>query len=253
MSPFEKPLPPPRPISKPLRYRALAAKPVSMLLLTCLIIILGCAYTVRGPFAEWLRIRRLKSVGRSATAMVTDISRRLPAQERGSPSEYITFEFRPDPDAEPIIGERLRSLFMHLEKPPQLNSKIDLLYDPDDHSNIYCPESDDRSLASRLSIQIIFFAIAALLGFIAVRRYRTLINVICNAPAQLGTLVQIRSSAQGAFSRFVVVTFEFDKRSFVLKTIVPVRLTQSWSIGDSVWILVPPPKPKRAVIAAAFL
>jgi hypothetical protein len=35
--------------------------------------------------------------------------------------------------------------------------------------------------------------------------------------------------------------------------VVPVRLIQSFSIGDSVWILVPPQKPNRALLAAAFL
>ena len=253
MSAFEKPLPPPRPLSRPLRYRALTAKPVSILLLTCAIIILACTYTARTPFDQWKRIRGLKKIGRSATAVVTDISRRLPAQERGAPSEYLTFEFRPAPDAQLIIGERLRSLFMHLDNPPQIHSKLDLLYDPANPSDFFCPESDDRSLASRLGVQIIFLVIAGLLGLIAALRYRALLDVICSAPAQLGTLVQVRTSAQGAFSRLVVVAFEFDSRSFALKTVVPARLAQFLSIGDSVWILVPPRKPNRAIIAAAFL
>ncbi len=253
MTASEKPLPPPRPLSRPLRFRALAAKPVSMLLLTCLIIILGCAYTARAPFGQWARIRRLKGIGRSATAVVTEISKRLPRKERGGPSEYVTFEFRPTPDAKPIVGERLRSLFMHLDNPLQIHSKLDLRYDPANPSDFFCPESDDRSLASRLGVQIIFLVIAGLLGLIAALRYRALLNVICNAPAQLGTLVEVRTSAQGAFSRLIVVTFEYDGRPLVLKTVVPVRLTQSFSIGDSVWLLVPPRKPNRAIIAAAFL
>ena len=253
MTASEKPLPSPRPLSRPLRYRALAAKPVSMLLLTCAIIFIGCVYTARTPFGEWLRIRRLKKIGRSATAIVTEISKRLPRKERGAPSEYVTFEFRPAPDAQTIIGERLRSLFMHLDNPPQIHSKLDLLYDPANPSDFFCPESDDRSLASHLSVQIAFLLIAGVVLLIAALRYRVLLNVICSAPAQLGTLVQVRTSAQGAFSRLVVVAFEFDSRSFALKTVVPARLAQFLSIGDSVWILVPPRKPNRAIIAAAFL
>ena len=253
MSATEKPLPPPRPLSRPLRYRALAAKPVSMLLLTCAIIFIGCVYTARTPFGEWLRIRRLKKEGQSATATVTEISKRLPRKERGAPSEYVTFEFRPAPDAQLIIDERLRSLFMHLDNPPRIGSKLDLLYDPDNPSDFFCPQTDDRSLASHLGVQIVFLVIVGILLLIAALRYRALLNVIANAPAQLGTLVQVRTSAQGAFSRLVVVAFEFNARSFALKTVVPVRLTQSLSIGDSVWLLVPPRKPNRAIIAAAFL
>ncbi len=253
MTASEKPLPPPRPLTGRLRCRALAAKPVSMLLMTFLIILLGCGYTARGPFGEWNRIRRLKNIGRSATAVVTDISRRLPAKERGAPSEYLTFEFRPTPDAQPIIGERLRSLFMHLDNPPQIHSKIELFYDPANPSDFFCPESDDRSLASHLSVQTVFLLTAGILLLIAALRYRALLDVICNAPAQLGTLVEVRTSAQGAFSRLIVVTFEYDGRPHVLKTIVPARLAQSFNIGDSVWLLVAPRKPKRAVLAEAFL
>ena len=253
MSDFEKPLPPPRQLTRLLRYRALAAKPVSMVLLTCIIIIIGCAYTAREPYAEWGRIQKLKKNSQKIIATVTNISKRLPGHQRGAPSEYVTFEFQPPTADKPIIGERLRSLFMHLDKLPRRNSKIELFYDPKKPDNFFCPESDDHSLASGLGVQIVFLVLAGLLGIIAAFRYRALLNIICNAPAQIGTLAQVRTSAQGAFSRLVVLTFEFDSRSFAIKTTVPARLTVSLSIGDSVWILVPPAKPNRAVVAAAFL
>ncbi len=250
MAASEKPLSPPRPLTGSLRCRVLAAKPVSMFLLTSLIILLGCAYTARPPFNEWLRIRRLKSIGRTATAEVTDISRRLPAKERGVPSEYVTFEFQAAPDTLPIVGERLRSLFKHQV---QTTTKLDVRYDPKNPSDFFCLQSDDHSLVWRLNLQITFLAIAALLLLIAALRYRALLNTICNAPALLGTLVELRTSAQGAFSRLVVVTFEFNSRTFVLKTVVPARLAYSLSIGDSVYLLVPPRRPNRAVLAGAFL
>lgn len=253
MTASEKPLPPPRPITGRLRYRALAAKPVSMLLLTFLIILLGCGYTARGPFAEWNRIRRLKNIGRSATAVVTEISKRLLRKERGAPSEYVIFEFQAAPDTQPIVGERLRSLFMHLNIDIRRGTELTVRHDPDNPSDFFCPQTDDRSLVSRLSVQIVFLLIAGILLLIAALRYRALLDLICNAPAQLATLVEVRTSAQGAFSRLIVVTFEYDSRTHVLKTVVPVRLAQSFSIGDSVWLLVVPRKPKRAVLAGAFL
>ena len=253
MTASEKPLPPPRPITGRLRYLALAAKPVSMLLLTFLIILLGCGYTARGPFAQWYRIRRLKNVGRPATAVVTQISKRLPRKERGAPSEYVTFEFQAAPDAEPIVGERLHSLFMHLNIDIRRGTKLTVLHDPDNPSDFFCPESDDRSFASLLSVQIVFLLIAGLLLLIAALRYRALLDVICNAPAQLATLVEVRASAQGAFSRLIILTFEHDGQPHVLKTVVPARLAHSFSIGDSVWLLVPPRRPSRAVLAEAFL
>lgn len=224
-----------------------------MPLLIGLIIIIACVYTARGPIGQWKRIRRLNEKGQKAIATVTEISKRLPRKQQGSPSVYITFEFHPASDPKPIMGERLRSLFMHLDHPPQVTSKLEIFYDPQNPADFFCPESDDHSLASRLGAQITFLLIAGLLGLIATRRYHALLNIIRSAPAQLGTLAQIRTSAQGAFSRLVVVTFEFDNHSFVLKTVVPARLVQSLSIGDSLWLLVPPRKPNRALVAAAFI
>lgn len=253
MTDSEKPSAPPRPLTRKLRFRALAAKPVSMLLLTCTIIIIGCAYTARPPLAEWARIRRLKNTALSATAKVTNISRRLPTQERGGPREFVTLEFRPTPNAKPIVGERLRSLFMHLDEPVQLADQFEILYDPDEPSEFFCPESDDRSFLSHLLVQIIFLAIAGLLLLLAALRYRALINIVCNAPAQLGALAEVRTCAQGAFSRLVVVTFEFEGRNLVIKTIVPATLIHSVSIGESIWLFVPPRKPNRALVAGAFL
>ena len=221
-----------------------------MLLLTCSIILVGCAYTARGGFGEWLRIRRLRSIGRTTIAEVTDISRRLPRKERGAPSEYVTFEFRPAPNAEPIVGERLRSLFKDRVQPA---GKLDVRYDPDNPSDFFCLQSDDYSLVWRLSVQIIFLGVVGVLLLMVVFRYRALIRTVCNAPVVLGRLVDVRSCAQGAFSRLVVVTFEFDSRTIVLKTVVPVHLAHSFSIGDSVYLLVPPRKPKRALLAGAFL
>lgn len=248
----DPPSPPPRPLTFHLRYRALAAKPVSMLLLVCLIIVIASVYTAQDDFHDWSRIRRLRGIGQSAQAQVTEIFLRRPGGQRGAAREYITFEFRPAdiPQAEPITGRRLRSLFTEQLR---LGSRVSIIYDPESPMHFFCLESDDRSLVSRLSLQIFFLIIAALILLLAVFRYYALLRIACRAPAHRGNIAEIRSSAQGAFSRLVVVTFQLDEQNFVLKRAVPVSLAGRFSVGDSVWILVPPAKPSRAVIAAAFL
>ena len=75
----------------------------------------------------------------------------------------------------------------------------------------------------------------------------------CNAPAQSGRVAKIRASAQGAFSRLMVVTLQTAERTFILKRVVPVGVAQKFSVGDSIWLLVPSGKPSRAVIAANLL
>lgn len=248
----DPPDPPPRLLTGHLRYRALAAKPVSMLLLACLIIVIACAYTARGHFRDWFRIRRLKGVGRSTAAFVTDISRRRPAGKRGAAREYVTFEFHPSgtAQAEPVSDHRLHSLFQEQMK---IGSQLSIIYDPADPEDFFCPETDDRSLPSRLSVQILFLIVVALLALLAVFRHCSLLRIVRSASAQPGTVAGIRTCTQGAFSRLVVITFQFADRTFVLKRVVPVRLVQRFSVGDPVWLLVPPRRPSRAVVAAAFL
>ena len=248
----DPPAPPPRPLTGHLRYRALAAKPVSMLLLTSLIIVLACAYTARHHFRDWARIRRLKTIGRSVEAVVTDIFRARPRGERGAALEYVQFEFHPlqAPQTEPVTGRRLHSLF---NEPLRLGSRLTVAYDPAKPEEFFCPQVDDSSVVVRLSVQLVFLIAVALLLFLAVVRYFILLNVAGHAPAHPGTIAAVRTSAQGAFSRLVVFTFRFADRTFVLKRVVPVRLTQRFSVGDPVWLLVPPRRPSRAIIAAAFL
>ncbi|NIA07086.1 MAG: hypothetical protein GWP14_05545 [Actinobacteria bacterium] len=243
---------PPRVITARIRYRALAAKPVSILLLIGLVTVAVCAYTARGHFRDWSRIRRLKSVGRSAQAVVTNILRCRPGGQRGAAREYIAFEFRPlDPsDAQPVSGQRLHSLFLRQIK---LGDKLDVTYDPATPEDFFCPEVDDQSLIGRLSAQIIFLIAVLALLLWACFRYFALLRIVRNSPAQLGTVVEIGPCAQGAFSRLVVVTLQVADRVVILKRVVPARLAQSFSIGDSIWLLVPPGKPHRGIIAAAFI
>ena len=243
---------PPRALTGHLRYRALAAKPVSMLLLTCLIIIVACAYTAVGHFQDWSRIRRLNRIGHSTEALVTDISRSRPAGQRGAAREYVTFQFRPSeaPQAEPISGQRLHSLF---EEQLKLGSRLSITYDPSNPKDFFCLDSDDRSLVSQLAVQIFFLIIVVLLLLLAGFRYYVLLRIACSAPAEPGRVAEIRSSTQGAFSRLVVVTLQVADRTFILKRVVPVGLAQRFSVGDSIWLLVPLRKPSRAIIAAAFL
>ena len=243
---------PPRVITAHTRYRALAAKPVSMLLLICLVIVVVCAYTARGQFQDWSRIRRLKSTGRTTQAVVTDVSDRRPAGQRGASREYVTFEFTPlgSPDAEPVTGERLGSWFI---RPIKLGDKLDVTYDPASTVNFFCPEVDDHSLVGRLSAQIVFLIAALASLLLAGFRYFALLKIVRNGLAQLGTIVEIGPCAQGAFSRLVVVTLQAADRTVILKRVVPARLAQRFSIGDSIWLLVPPAKPRRAIIADAFL
>ena len=252
MTIFDPPPPPPRALTGRLRYRALAAKPVSMLLLTCLIIVVACAYTAGGHFQEWSRIRRLKGLGHSAEALVTDVSRSRPAGEHGAAREYVTFAFRPleAPQAEPISGQRLHSLFKEQLK---LGSRLSITYDPTNPKDFFCLDSDDLSLVSQLAVQIFFLIIVVLLLLLASFRYYALLRIACSAPAEPGRVAEIRTSAQGAFSRLVVVTLQVADRTFILKRVVPVSLAQRFSVGDSIWLLVPPAKPSRAIIAAAFL
>jgi len=249
---FDPPPPPPRALTGRLRYRALAAKPVSMLLLTSLIIVVACAYTAVGHFQDWSRIRRLKDIGHSAEAQVTDISRSRPAGQRGAAREYVTFQFRPleAPQAEPISGQRLHSLFPEQLK---LGSRLSITYDPANPQDFFCLESDDCSLVSQLGVQIFFLIIVALLLLLAGFRYYALLHIACRAPAESGRVAEIRTSAQGAFSRLLVVTLQVADRTLILKRVVPVGFAQRFSVGDSVWLLVPPRKPSRAIIAAAFL
>ena len=251
--PADVPAPAPRALTGHNRYRALAAKPVSMLLLICLIIVVGSVYTMVDDLSDWARISRLKSIGQSTTAQVTDVSRRRPGGERGAFAEYVTYEFRTSPDAEPITGESLSSQFAHLDKRIRLGSTVTVRYDPADPQDFFCVESDDHTLGSRLAVQIMFLTIAGLLLILAVYRYFRLLKIVRDAPAQIGTVAQISASGQGAFSRLVVVTFQHAGRNFVIKRIAPMRLAHTFSSGQSVWLLVPPRKPNRAIIAGAFL
>ena len=249
----DTPPPPPRPITAHVRYRALAAKPVSILLLACSIIVVACAYTARGHFHEWSRINRLKDVGQSTQAVVTEIALRRPRGQRGAAREYAIFQFTPagDSQTEPVVNQqRLHSLF---DKPLKSGSQITVTYDPADPENFFCPATDDRSLANQLSVQIVFLIIAALLMLLAVLRYFALLIVVRNAPAHSGTVAEIRSSAQGAFSRLVVLTLQIEDSPLIIKRVVPMRLAHRFCVGDSIWLLTPPAKPSRAIIAADFL
>ena len=252
MTIFDPPQPPPRALTARLRYRALAAKPVSMLLLTCLVIVIACAYTAVGHFQDWSRIRRLKGLGHSVEALVTNISRSRPAGEHGAAQEYVTFQFHPleAPQAEPISGQRLHSLFPEQLK---LGSRLSITYDPADPADFFCLESDDRSLVSQLGVQIFFLVVVVLLLLFAGFRYYALLHIACRAPAESGRVAEIRTSAQGAFSRLLVVTLQVADRTLILKRVVPVGFAQRFSVGDSVWLLVPSGKPSRAVIAADLL
>ena len=243
---------PPRVITAHLRYRALAAKPVSMLLLICLVIVLVSVYTARGQFKDWSRIRWLKSVGRTTQAVVTDILDRRPAGQRGAAREHIVFQFTPldSTDVQPVSGERLGSWFIRQIK---LGDKLDVTYDTASPKNFFCPEVDDHSLIGRLSAQLIFLIAALALLLLACCRYFALLKIVRNSPAQLGTIAEIGPCAQGAFSRLVVVRLQATERNVILKRVMPARLAQSFSIGDSIWLLVPPAKPRRAIIAASFL
>jgi len=243
---------PPRVINAHLRYRALAAKPVSMLLLICLVIVAVCVYTARGQFKDWSRIRRLKSLGCTTQAVVTNIFDRRPRGQRGAAREYIAFEFTPldSTDVQPVSGERLGSWFIRQIK---LGDKLDVTYDPASPENFFCPEVDDLSLIGRLSAQVVFLMAALALLLLACCRYVALLKIVRNSPAKNGTIAEIGTCAQGAFSRLVVVRLQADQRNVILKRVVPARLAQSFSIGDSICLLVPPGKPRRAIIAAAFL
>lgn len=243
---------PPRALTAHIRYRALAAKPVSMLLLIPLVIVVVCAYTARGQFQDWSRIRRLKNTGRTIQAVVTEISLKRPRGQRGAAREYVTFEFTPldSPDAEPVTDQRLHSLFLRQMK---LDEQLSVTYNPASPENFFCPEVDDHSLIGRLSAQIVFLVVALALLLLAGFRYFALLKIVRNGSAQLGTVAEIGTCAQGAFSRLVVVTLQAADRTVILKRVVPARLVQSLAIGDSIWLLVPTAKPRRAVIAAAFL
>ena len=243
---------PPRMLTAHMRYRALAAKPVSLLLLICLTIIIVCAYTARGHFQDWSRIRRLKNIGRTTQAVVTNISDRRPAGQRGAAREYITFEFTPSDSsqAQPVPGERLHSWFIRRIK---LGDKLSVTYDPGSPENFFCPEVDDHSLAGRLSAQIVFLIVALALLLLGCLRYFVLLRIARDSPAQRGTIAEIATSAQGAFSRLVVITLQHEDSTLVLKRVVPARLAHRFSVGDSIWLLVPLGKPHRAIVAAAFL
>ena len=243
---------PPRPLTAHIRYRALAAKPVSLLLLICLVIVAVCAYTARRDIQDFSRIRRLKTLGSSAQAVVTGIFDRRPAGEHGAAREYIAFEFIPaDSSAStPIVGERLGSWFI---RQITLGDEITVIYDPDSPKSFFCPEVDDHSLIGRISAQIVFLVIALLLLLLALWRYFIFLGVVRRAPVQPGTVVDISSCAQGAFSRQLVVSLRTADRTVILKRIVPLRLAQHLAVGNPVDLLVPPGKPRRAIVAAAFL
>ena len=196
MNPADAPAAGPRALTGRMRYRALIAKPVSMLLLICLIIVSGSVYTATDDIGDWVRIHRLKSIARSTTAEITEISLRRAKGERGAVSEYVTYEFRTSPDNEPIRGESRSSLFMHLDKKIRKGSKITVKYDPDNPHNFFCLESDDRTLSSRLAVQIIFLAAGGLLLILAGLRYFRLLEIICTAPAQSGRVAEIGPSSQ---------------------------------------------------------
>lgn len=243
---------PPRTITAAMRYRALAAKPVSMLLLICLVIVVVCLYTAREHIQDSARVHRLKSVGRTTQAVVTKILDRRPTGERGAAREYITFEFTPpgSPDAQPVTGERLGSWFIRQIK---LRDTLEVVYDPADPDNFFCPEVDDHSLLGRLAAQIVFLVIAFVLSLLALLRHVLLLGIIRNGSVQRGKIVDIGPTSQGAFSRLLVVSFRFADHDVIVKRVVPFRLVRHLIVGDSIDLLVPSGKPRRAVAAAAFL
>ena len=245
---------PPRALTPAMRYRALAAKPVSMLLLICLVIVVVCLYTARGHIKDSARIHRLKSIGQTTQAVVTKIiEHRLKGRgERGAAREYIVFQFTPtgSPDAQPVTGERLGSWFIR-----QIASgdTLDVVYDPTGPDNFFCPEVDDHSLLGRLAAQLVFLVIAFVLLLLALLRHILLLGIIRNGSVQQGKIVDVGPTSQGALSRLLAVSFRLADRDIIVKRVVPFRLVRHLIVGDSIDLLVPPKKPRRAIVADAFL
>ena len=69
----------------------------------------------------------------------------------------------------------------------------------------------------------------------------------------MGTIADIRSSSQGAFSRLLVVTFHAAEQKVIIKRVVSARLAHTFTVGSTIGLLVPQSKPKHAVIADAFV
>ncbi len=232
--------------------RILAAKPVSLPLMACIILAVGSIWTSAGHCLEWRHVRSLKVTGKQAEAEVTGFESKRPKGERGTTRKYVSLEFFPSGRVglEPVKGERLSSLFV---KSPKLGDELTVLYDPADPEGFVCLRTDDRPLGQRLAVQIFFLVVAGLVLILAGLRFFRLLRIVAGAPARSGTVVDIRSCAQGAFSRLLVVALQDGERQVIVKRVVPVRLVHTLDLGDAVWLLVPPGKAGKAIIADAFL
>lgn len=201
---------------------------------------------------QWRHVRSLKATGKQGVAEVTGFSTARQKGERGAALEYVDFEFVPSGGVglRYVKGQRLRSFFV---APPKRGDKLTVIYDLEKPEDFICLQTDDRPLRQRLTAQIFFLAVAALVLLLAGLRYLKLLKIVRTAPAQSGTVVDVRTCAQGAFSRLVVVALQADDRKAIVKRVVPVRLAHTYATGDAVWLLVPPGKPAKAIIADAFL
>ena len=223
-----------------------------MPLIVCVVLAVGSIWTSAGDFLEWRHVRSLKVTGKQTEAEVTGFESKRPKGEKGAARKYVSFEFIPSGriGLEPVKGERLSSLFVKI---PKLGDELTVLYDPADPEGFVCLRTDDRPLGQRLTAQIFFLVVAGLVFILASLRFLMLQKTVGTAPARSGTVVDIRSCAQGAFSRLLVVALQDGERQVIVKRVVPARLANTLDPGHTVWLLVPPGKAGRAVIADAFL
>ena len=247
-----RPPDPPRRVTGSVLWRILAAKPVSIPLIVCAVLAVGSIWTSAGDFLQWRRVRSLKAGGRQAEAEVTRFGDERLKGERGTSLRYVYFEFAPAGTVglKRIEGKRLLSLFV---EPPKPGDELTVVYDPANPEDFVCLQTDDRPLGQRLTAQIFFLAVAGLVFLTAGLRFLKLLKIVGNAAARSGTVADIRSCAQGAFSRLLVVALQDGERQVIIRRVVPFRLAHALDVGDGVWLLVPLGKLKEAIIADAFL
>lgn len=242
------PPPPPRPVTPRARRRAWAEGSVRLWWMSAIVIGLIASYLAVTQLADALANRRLIEQGHLVEATVVELDQTRSTMTRPMDRNFsreVVLQYTPPGGVEQEVRGRLDA---RPGETVQVGQTMKIRVDPANPRRWTDRSRAKAWLAEMTSVALLVPLVAALL-VVALLRRAAILRVWREEPASEAVVVDTAHSAMAPRSRALRLTIKGDTRVF--STLYPLRAGVP-AVGETLWVVAPPGKPQKAVVAGLY-